>query len=434
MKVLIKDATIIAGDEMSTIDKGYIVIENDKISTVGAGHYSNKTEVEINASEMIITPGFISGHSHTWDAGIKDIGVGEPFDDFLFGHIHCTELIECTSNNKFISGMRDSFLEMLEGGIIAQCEFGCGGANLILKAAKGLPIKLLAFESLCLWAGLGMKDCKFTESELVENKKELSKEDLKEVNKMLDKADGISLNTPNDFTDPALRQLSKLCKTRNKMICAHAAEASWYAETSLRRTGVRDVERIITHCEPDFLVHLVYATDQELDLMAQKGIPIVSCPRSNALTAVGFPPVRKIMERNIILGLGTDNVCMNSQDLFSDMRFLSRMVRGIEQRKKPDFPEPRQILKMATINGAKILHLEKELGSIKEGKKASLIFVDGTDRNLRPVVAPINTLVHRARPSNVKAVMIEGRLIIKKAWDREIKGERDKILQHFEDL
>jgi len=434
MKVVIKDATIIAGDEMDTIEKGHVVVENGKISRVGVGPYPNKPDVEINASEMIITPGFINGHSHIWDAGIKDVGVGEPYDDFYSGHINCTERLASTSEEGLISGMRDALLEMLEGGIVAVCDFGCGGSKRILKAKKGLPIKLVALESLCLWAGLGMKSGKFTELELVENKKKLSEVDLKKVNEILDIADGIGINTPNDLTDPAFGQLCRLCKTRNKMICAHAAETLWYAETSLRRTGLRDVERIIRYCKPDFLVHMVHATEKELDLMAQNGISIVSCPRSNALMGVGFPPVRKIVERGILLGLGTDNVCLNSQDLFSDMEFLSRMVRGIEQRKKPDFPNPKEILKMATINGAKVLHLDKEFGSIKEGKKANLIFIDGTDKNLRPVVAPINTLVHRARPSNVKAIMVEGRLIIKKAWDREIKGEYDKILQHFEVL
>jgi len=263
-------------------------------------------------------------------------------------------------------------------------------------------------------------------------RKKMSEADLKQVNKMLDTADGIAINNAMDFTDPALKQLGKLCGARNKMICAHGAESSWYVETSLKRTGLRDVERIIKYCNPDFLVHMVHANDRDLDLMAQNGVSIVSCPRSNTLTAVGFPPIRKMMERGIIIGLGTDNVCLNSQDLFFEMEFLSRMVRGVEQRKIPDFPSSREILKMATINGAKILHLDKDLGSIKEGKKASLVFIDGTNRNLRPVVSPINSVVHRARPSNVKAGMAEGKLITKETWDRDIKGERDKILRHFE--
>lgn len=418
MRTVIADAIIVEGDEMDVINRGYIVTEGDRILRVGSGDCPIKeADIHVDASGMIIVPGFVNAHTHVMDAVIKDSGIGKRLEDFiLLPTIICNNLLASTPEDKLVSSMKEAFLEMLEAGVLVACDFGCGGNNAILRAKGDIPIRLVLMANLCLWAYE-----QYSDSELTENKKVLSEAAEREVTELLNTTDGLAVNTANDFTDPALEQLHRLTSNLGKMSCIHAAESPWYSEESLKRTGLTDVERILRYFKPSFMFHMVQATERDLELTAQNGLSVVCCPRSNAVLGLGFPPIRKMISKGILTGLGTDNVSINSPSMFSEMEFISKAFRGLGQ--DPTFPASKDILKTATINGAKILHLDNELGSIKEGKKAYLVFIDGTDKNLRPVVAPVATIVNRARSDNVKALMVEGKFITKEKWDREAKSK-----------
>ncbi|MFQ6062726.1 MAG: amidohydrolase family protein [Methanosarcinales archaeon] len=132
-----------------------------------------------------------------------------------------------------------------------------------------------------------------------------------------------------------------------------------------------DIDRAL-ELEPDIFIHLTHANKKDLKKVKDIGASVVVCPRSNLVTKVGLPPIREMIETGITVGVGTDNVMLNSVNMFSEMEFLSKLFSL----------ESRQIFKMCTLNSAKILKLDKYIGSILKGKRARLIIFNKNSNNL----------------------------------------------------
>jgi cytosine/adenosine deaminase-related metal-dependent hydrolase len=246
----------------------------------------------------------------------------------------------------------------------------------------------------------------FSESELMENKKPLSSLLREELRQLMSEADGLGISGANDFTDPALSEIGSSLRKLGKMIGIHVSESESYGALSKRRTGVGDLERVIHHLQPDFLVHMTQATQREAEMTAEAHLPVVLCPRSNCLFGLGVPPVRMLLEKGILVALGTDNFMANSPDLFREMEFTSKLIRGVEHN--PSYPSAVEVLKMVTLNPAMILRKEKKVGSLERGKRADILFIDKTSPALHPLRSVVASIIHRAGPADLKAVMISG--------------------------
>jgi cytosine/adenosine deaminase-related metal-dependent hydrolase len=146
--------------------------------------------------------------------------------------------------------------------------------------------------------------------------------------------------------------------------------------------------------KPDFLVHLTKASEEDLRIVAKSGIPIVVCPRSNLVTGVGLPNVKEMIRLGISVSVGTDNVMLNSPNMFSEMKLISKAL----------LHDDRQVFKMCTLNGAKIMGIDRRIGSISEGKDARLMVIDASSNNMWGSLDPLASLVRRARPSDILAI------------------------------
>ena len=169
-------------------------------------------------------------------------------------------------------------------------------------------------------------------------------------------------------------------------------------------TGKSETIRALS-MKPHFLVHMTYASKSDLHKAAQKTRGIVVCPRANSSLAEGIPDVELMKKAGCTLGLGTDNVMVNSPDMFREMDFLWKVTMGIHKKRI----NPKEILKMATVNGGKIL--KKNIGVIGIGKLADCIFIDKHSLDLEPMHNPHASIVHRASESAIKAVMIGGEIV-----------------------
>jgi 5-methylthioadenosine/S-adenosylhomocysteine deaminase len=166
------------------------------------------------------------------------------------------------------------------------------------------------------------------------------------------------------------------------------------------------------------LAHCVWLTQDEIALLADTGTAVVHCPCSNAKVASGVAPVIEMRGAGVTVALGSDgNVCNNSVDLFEEMKFGSLLQKA--HRLDATALPAHDVLRMATIDGARALGLDREVGSIEPGKKADLILIDLDQPNMRPLTGmtggvmnvPWN-LVFSARGSNVSLVMIDGRIVL----------------------
>jgi len=267
-----------------------------------------------------------------------------------------------TPREKIVEAMRAVSNDMIRCGIGAFCDFREGGLEGV-KMLRGANFKPLAI-------ALGRPEgC--------------SAEELLEI------ADGIGASGYLDVPEELLFEWRDAAKKREKLFAIHAGEFDR-----------SDVEGALS-LEPDFIVHMTRVSRRDLRKMAEVGIPAVVCPRAN-LEGAGicgkFPPLREMLEEDICVAVGTDNLMINSVDLFREMDFISRVYK---------IP-PEEVLKMCTINGARILRGEREFGSIEVGKKAYITLINLNSFNTCGSKNVIRTLVRRVRADDVVRTITGG--------------------------
>lgn len=397
---------IVAGDELAFIANGYVAVRSGRIVDVGEG--PGPTEMpHVDVSGSVVMPGMINAHTHIEDGALKDLAFGVAADINVLnipdGIRHSR--MAGMSRADLVDGMRTAVQRMLASGTVAVADYRSGGAagiSLLREAFEGSPVRCLAFAS-------HTKYPLQTDPVLAENHEELTPEQLADMETALALADGFAPVHVNHTTDPALRQIARFVRERGKLLSTHASASLAYRATSIARTGKSDVTRAVTELEPDFLVHMTMAATEELEEVIGAGIPMVMCPRSMAYLGRGIPPYALAAGLGAQIALGTDNAMMSSPDLFEEMAFLSRSTRAVTL--DPSSVNAREILAAATINAAKALKLDHELGSIKNGKSASLIIVDFDGANLRFSVDPLASLVDRATSSDIRGVLIDGEVV-----------------------
>jgi cytosine/adenosine deaminase-related metal-dependent hydrolase len=401
--ILLKNLSALTGHDMEFVRRGFIEIEGSRISKVGEGTV-RPARREMDCRGLIAVPGFVDAHTHVGDSVAKDVGIGLPIAEVVSptrGLKH--QILRSTSDAELVAAMRESLTDMIRSGITTHADFREGGARgvrLLLEAADGLPIRTVILGRF--------SEVLFTSDELDGNTARLPDRAIEEASEVLLVAHGISSSSANDLTDPAMQQLSDLTRKSAKLRATHVAEARESVEKSKRRAGMTDVERVVKYFDPNFVVHMTNASDEDIALVAHNRIPVVSCPRANSILGVGFPPLVRMARARLTIALGTDNVMLNPPDMFREMDYVARMVRAIER--DPRDPKPADVLKMATINGAKALGMEREIGSIEAGKAADILLVDGTDLNLRHSRDTVASLVLRAGVQNIRAVFAGGKL------------------------
>ncbi|MHC1575770.1 MAG: amidohydrolase family protein [Methanosarcinaceae archaeon] len=357
--------TILHGDDLDPI-KGYVCIEDGIITEVGE---------EATSSDNIIAPCFVNAHTHIGDSVCKDPSLGNSDGicvqrdlDQLVRPPHGLKhrVLSSTPNHVLMRHMRASIMDMLSTGTCAFADFREGGV-VGLMALKEV-LKGVCIDSIILGRPAS------TEGML--------EDILSEIDRVLRNGDGLGMSGTNDMDMELLRQAAGHTRKWKRFFAIHAGEKS--------RTDIEDALSL----EPDMLIHLTQADTADLNAVSDASVPVVVCPRSNFITGVGMPPVRNMLEAGITVAVGTDNVMLNSVNMFSEMEFLSK-IAGLDDR---------QVFKLCTLNGASILRLDN-IGSIKEGNRACLMILNGRSNNLMGVKDPLGGIVRRGRPDDILSII-----------------------------
>ena len=170
---------------------------------------------------------------------------------------------------------------------------------------------------------------------------------VRDLEELLKKCDGVGISGANEHSDATLRAYSKAPKIR-AIHCMETQESVKVSRETTRRSEIMRALRLW----PDFLVHMTQASSRtDLKLAAKKTRGIVVCPRANAVLAEGLPDIQAMNEAGCNIAIGTDNVMVNSPDMFREMDYLWKATMASSRK----FMDPRHILKMATVNAGKIL-------------------------------------------------------------------------------
>ncbi len=300
--------------------------------------------------------------------------------------------------------MVDCLIYMARTGTVCHFDFreqGAGGARILREASVATGVESIILSQL--------DSVPFGERGLTENLVPLPESAETELKEMLDVADGFSESTMNDLTDLAWCRMQEITKERGKLRAIHCLESEDYRDRSVAMTGRGDLERAIEILKPHRIVHLTVANDAEISQLESYQANVVLNPQANASLGLPLPPVAKLLEADVNLMLGTDNVMLNSPNLFNELAFAYRIARS--QHDDPKGPDPNSILKMATSNTRHFPGRERS-GFLERGKDANFVVLDFGASHLKRSRNLLATIMTRVTPSDVVATYRRGKCLV----------------------
>lgn len=422
MLKVIRDAWIVTQNASRDIVRGDLVIEDEKIVSVG-GKYNGSADEEIDAAGDIVMPGMINTHSHVAMSVMKGVVDDLSFPDFLDKVFK----IDSDRTDKDLDiGTRLGCAEMMRGGTTTFVDLYYS-EDVIAKAVEDAGIRGV----LC-WCTLDEHLTTQTGNP-VDNAKRFY-ESHKNKRKIVP---GIGLQGVYVCGEETCQRASEFSKEKNIPLNMHLSETRGEVNDHKKQTGLRPAEWLskigVLH-ENVIAAHSAWLTVNEVRLMGQAGMSVSLCPVSNMKLATGgVAPVPEFMEHGVNVSLGTDgNTTNNSLDMFSEMKICGLLQKS--SRWDPTVATAQQLLDFATINGAKAVGMADKIGSLEPGKYADVVILDGKAPNLRPLVSEnvIANIVYSASSFNVKTVFCQGDKIVDNA--EILTLDMENVLAESEDM
>ena len=391
--MILKNVSLLYGHDLKLIDSINIEIAESKFKKISL-QVNTKNQNVVDCNGLLLIPGFINAHTHIGDSIAKDLSLTSTVDSKIHPMIGIKQkILRETPDKELIRFMRKSAQTMLKKGITTFVDFregGIHGINLLKKALKTVPINPVI---------LGRLEYYHTQKQIKQN---TSMPDFLKSNleSLIENCDGVGISGPNENSDNNLQEFSKI----KKIVGIHAAETLSSYAISKKSYKKTEPKRALL-AEPTFLVHMTNASKNDLLSATKKTRGIIICPRANASLAEGIPDIELMLKMKCNIGIGTDNVMINSPDMFREMDYVWKVTMGIKKKRI----DPKQILKMATVNSGKILN--KKIGCIKENYFADCIFIDKKSIDLEPVNNVYASIVHRASQESIRAVMSRGKIV-----------------------
>ena len=391
--MILKNVSLLYGHDLKLIDSINVEIAESKFKKINS-QLNTKNQNVVDCNGLLLIPGFINAHTHIGDSIAKDLSLNSTVDSKIHPMIGIKQkILRETPDKELIRFMRKSAQTMLKKGITTFVDFregGIHGINLLKKALKTVPINPVI---------LGRLEYYHTQKQIKQN---TSMPDFLKSNleSLIENCDGVGISGPNENSDNNLQEFSKI----KKIVGIHAAETLSSYAISKKSYKKTEPKRALL-AEPTFLVHMTNASKNDLLSATKKTRGIIICPRANASLAEGIPDIELMLKMKCNIGIGTDNVMINSPDMFREMDYVWKVTMGIKKKRI----DPKQILKMATVNSGKILN--KKIGCIKENYFADCIFIDKKSIDLEPVNNVYASIVHRASQESIRAVMSRGKIV-----------------------
>lgn len=323
----IKDGIVLKGQDLTPVREN-IVIDDGKIIEMAKDVCEGKI---IDATDSIVCPTFLNGHTHIGDSIIKDEGYGLSLGEMVKppnGVKH--KALANAEDGEIIDAMKKSMWDMFESGtthFIDYREGGIKGVELLRKASKNLPVTPVI---------LGRDDSFYGQNP-----------DLRKVKiairKLLKLADGIALSGFGEISDEVASLITSECRKAGKISSIHVAESMHLQDDSLRDFNKTEIQRGVD-TDFDQLVHCTNPRNNDLELI--KNSNVVVCPRANATLNVGVAPLNEMFSKGIKPLLGSDNLMLNSPNLFRELEFSLKIMSVYYK----NYLNPKDLLKTATTN------------------------------------------------------------------------------------
>jgi 5-methylthioadenosine/S-adenosylhomocysteine deaminase len=413
--ILIKDGTIVTMDQHGSVVRGDLLIQDGRIAGIGNVDGAS-ADIEIDAQGCAVLPGFVQTHIHLCQTLFRGAADDLSLIDWLKKRIWPMEAAHTPESIRASAQL--GIAELIKGGTTCA---------LTMETVRHTEVVCRVVEETGFRATIGkcmMDKGDDVAPELHEETRESIRQSVALVEQWHGKADGrvrccFAPRFAISCTRELLAEVGKLAHEHGVLVHTHASENKTECAMVQRETGQRNVTYLdsVGISGPHVvLAHCIHLDDAEINTLARTKTNVAHCPSSNLKLGSGIARVVEMLDRGIPVSIGADGApCNNRLDMFTEMRtaaLLQKAMHGSEA-----LPAA-QVLRMATMDGARALGLDDEIGSLEVGKKADVVIVDLDNLHSSPHRDDtVSTLVYSAQASDVRTSIIDGRVVMR---DREL--------------
>ncbi len=427
--ILIRQAQIVTMNESEEVFIGDVLVENNKITKIGV-QLDDVADREIDARGKTLLPGFIQTHIHLCQTIFRGRADDMELMDWLRKRIWPLEAAH-DEESIYYSALL-GIGELISSGTTTICDMET-------VHHTDSAFQAMAQSGLRVISGKVMMD---HGDDVPEPLQEKTDESLQKSVDLLEKWNGFGGGRIQyafcprfvvSCTERLLTEVRDLSARYHVKVHTHASENRGEIALVEQERGMRNIVYLdhIGLANPRLiLAHCVWLSEEEKQILHKRGVKVTHCPGSNMKLSSGIAEIPDLMNRHIHVGIGADGApCNNNLDMFQEMR-LTALMQKVPHG--PTVMDARTVLRMATMGGAEVLGMSKEIGSIEVGKKADLVLLDLNDYHTFPSydVDVYSRVVYSAGRSNVDTVLIDGQIVFE---NKQVRTIDRHIVMHESD-
>jgi 5-methylthioadenosine/S-adenosylhomocysteine deaminase len=424
---------ITMNERREVLETASIYLERDRIAAIGTRqqleHRHPEAEV-VDCSGHIIMPGMVNTHTHLFQTLLKGLG-----DDMVlkkwFTCMTGPSAVHLTAEDAHVAALHGC-VESIRSGVTTLVDFMYahprpGMIQSVVEAFDATGMRGFVCRGfLSLGEEYGVPRA------LIE-KPEGAMADARQLIKKYNKPGGriqvgLAPNMIWAVDENGYRQNRKLADEEHVLVTTHVAETTFELQTAASLYGRTDTEFLsdIGFLGPDVLAaHCVQCTTHDIRILHHHGAKVSHNPCSNMYLASGCAPIPEMLRAGVTVGLASDGpASSNNHSLFQAMKSAALQQKG--EHRDSTIITAEKVMEMATIDGARAVGLEKEIGSIEIGKKADIIVIDYDNAFMTPMHHPVSAIVYSALGHEVSSVMIDGRFVLR---DGVITGVNEQAVR-----
>ncbi len=374
-------------------------ITDGRISFVGESSSHLQANKIFKFEHHLLSPGLINTHTHLPMSLFRGLADNLPLKTWLEDYIFPLEA-GLVDKDFIMTGTKLSAIELIKSGVTTFFD---------MYFYSEVMAKVLEDVGLRGFVGVGVpsveKNWKNWKQKTLDLKKKYKNHPRIDI--------AIAPHAPYTLSSEMLSEIGDFSKTESIDLTIHVSESEWEQQEIQKKYGKTPVQYLhdlnVTG-EKSLFVHCVHVDNKDLEIMSKTQTSFSYNPESNMKLSNGIAPIREALKKNVIVGLGTDSAASNN-----DLNLFQEMDTGIKLQSLKYGDQSltaQEMFQMATIEGAKAIGLEKEIGTIEEGKRADIIAIDFEQAQFYPAHNLISHLVYSTQGSEVSFVMCEGQVLM----------------------
>jgi 5-methylthioadenosine/S-adenosylhomocysteine deaminase len=407
--LIVGGAVVTMNSDRRVFENGFVAIKGERVFDVGAmadlKARGYTVGLRVDARGKVVLPGLINAHTHIPMTLFRGIADDLDLQDWLTKYIFPAEAKNVT-RDFVVAGARLGLAEMIRGGTTNYADMYYF-EDAIAEETRKAGLRGTLGETVIDFPAPDNKTWEAALSYTDSFVKRWKGDALI--------TPAIAPHAPYTVSPEHLKEVKAFAERRDVPILTHLAEAPTETKAIAEKYNMRPalyLEGLGLLSRRLLAAHVVHVNDHEIEILKEREVGVAHCPQSNMKLSSGAAPIPQMLKSSLRVGLGTDGAASNHDlSMWEEMDTAAKLHKLVTM--SPTVVTAQQALEMATIGGARALHMEREIGSIEAGKRADLIVVDLSALHLTPMYNVISHLVYAAKASDVTDTIVNGRLLMR---------------------